>query len=90
MNKFPTITFLEGSLERITYSNAENHYTIAKLKTSKTNNIVTIVGIMAAVNPGQNLKIKGAWETLPDMASSLKLCRMKLFCRQQSTVLEST
>jgi len=64
MNNFPTITFLEGCLERITYFNAENHYTIAKLKTSKTNNIVTIVGTMAVINPGQNLKIKGAWATV--------------------------
>ena len=73
MKKSPTTTFLEGSLERITYSNAENHYTIAKLKTSKTNNIVTIVGTMAAVNPGQNLKIKGAWETHPRYGQQFKI-----------------
>ncbi|MGD9082190.1 MAG: ATP-dependent RecD-like DNA helicase [Desulfobacterales bacterium] len=65
MNKPLPTSFLEGCLERITYFNAENHYTIAKFKTSKTHNIVTIVGTMAAVNPGQTLKIRGAWETHP-------------------------
>jgi len=64
---------LEGCLERITYFNAENHYTIAKLKTSKTHNIVTIVGTMAAVNPGQALKIKGIWETHPRYGQQFKI-----------------
>ena len=73
MNTSPAITFLEGSLERITYSNSENNYTIAKLKTIKTNNIVTIVGILTAVNPGQNLKIKGAWETHPRYGQQFKI-----------------
>lgn len=64
---------LEGCLERITYFNSENHYTIAKLKTSKTNNVVTIVGTMVAVNPGQTLKIKGIWETHPRYGQQFKI-----------------
>ena len=63
MNKSLPINTLEGRLERITYYNAENHYIIAKLKTSKTHNMVTIVGTMAAVNPGQALRVNGTWET---------------------------
>ena len=73
MNKSLPITTLEGCLERITYFNAENHYTIAKLKTSKTNNLVTVVGTMAAANPGQTLKIQGAWETHPKYGQQLKI-----------------
>jgi exodeoxyribonuclease V alpha subunit len=73
MNKSLPINTLEGCLERITYFNAENHYTIAKLKTSKTHNIVTIVGTMAAVNPGQTLKIKGIWETHPRYGQQFKI-----------------
>jgi exodeoxyribonuclease V alpha subunit len=71
-NSLPTNT-LEGSLERITYFNAENQYTIAKLKTSKTRNMVTIVGTMTAVNPGQTLKIKGIWETHPRYGQQFKI-----------------
>ncbi len=73
MNKPLPINTLEGCLERITYFNAENHYTIAKLKTSKTHNIVTIVGTMAAANPGQTLKIKGIWETHPRYGQQFKI-----------------
>ena len=73
MNKSLPTNTLEGCLERITYFNTENHYTIAKLKTSKTHNIVTIVGTMAAVNPGQTLKIKGNWETHPRYGQQFKI-----------------
>ncbi|MGB2930718.1 MAG: ATP-dependent RecD-like DNA helicase [Desulfobacterales bacterium] len=73
MNKSLPTNTLEGCLERITYFNAENHYTIAKLKTSKTHNIVTIVGTMVAVNPGQTLKIKGAWETHPRYGQQFRI-----------------
>jgi exodeoxyribonuclease V alpha subunit len=73
MNKSLPTNTLEGYLERIIYFNAENHYTIAKLKTSKTHNMVTIVGTMAAVNPGQTLKIKGIWETHPRYGQQFKI-----------------
>lgn len=73
MNKSFPITTLEGCIERITYFNAKNHYTIAKLKTNKTHNLVTIVGSMAAVSPGQALKIKGHWETHPKYGQQFKV-----------------
>lgn len=73
MNRPLPTTTLEGELERITYFNAENHYTIAKLKTSKTNNIVTIVGTMPAVKAGQFLKIEGIWETHPKYGQQFKI-----------------
>ncbi|MEJ2657586.1 MAG: ATP-dependent RecD-like DNA helicase [Desulfobacterales bacterium] len=71
-SSFPTTT-LEGELERVTYFNTRNHYTIAKLKTSKTNSIVTIVGTMTAVKTGQFLKVEGTWETHPKYGQQFKI-----------------
>ena len=73
MNSLLPKSTLEGELERITYSNPETHYTIAKLKTSKTHNMVTIVGSMPAVKPGQFLKIEGTWETHPKYGQQFKI-----------------
>jgi exodeoxyribonuclease V alpha subunit len=73
MNRPTPTTILEGELERITYFNAENHYTIAKLKTSKTNSIVTIVGTMSTVKTGQFLKIEGTWEIHPKYGQQFKI-----------------
>ncbi len=67
------ITTLDGHLERITYFNQENYYTIAKLKTDKTRDLVTVVGHMALVSPGQSLRIKGTWETHPKYGQQFKI-----------------
>ena len=67
------MTTLEGHLERITYYNEENHYTIARLKTDSTQTLVTVVGYMPAVSPGEALKIKGTWETHPRYGQQLKI-----------------
>ncbi|MBL0716641.1 MAG: ATP-dependent RecD-like DNA helicase, partial [Desulfosarcina sp.] len=57
------IISLAGHLEHITYCNTENYYTIAKFRAEKTNNLVTIIGYLPYVNPGEALEIKGSWET---------------------------
>ncbi|MFH1992459.1 MAG: helix-hairpin-helix domain-containing protein [Pseudomonadota bacterium] len=68
-----SVTTLEGQLERISYFNAESHYTIATLKTSKTDNLVTVVGPMAGVSAGQGLRLKGTWETHPKYGQQFKI-----------------
>lgn len=64
---------LEGQLERITYHNPENHYTIARLTTSPSEKQLTIVGFMTGINPGQNLKVTGTWETHPKYGQQFKI-----------------
>lgn len=77
MNRSLPTTTLEGELESVTYFNSENHYTIAKLKTSKTNSIVSIVGTMPTVKVGQSLKIEGIWETHPKYGQQFKIISYK-------------
>ncbi len=72
MNKKPVST-LEGRLEHITYHNADNHYTIARLSIPKTNSRVTIVGTMAAVNPGECLTVEGCWEHHPRFGQQFRI-----------------
>ena len=77
MNKPLPTTVLEGELERVTYFNAENHYTVAKLKTSKTNSIVTIIGNMSSVKAGQFLKMEGTWEIHPKYGQQFMISSYK-------------
>lgn len=64
---------IEGNLERITFQNEENHYTIARLATGKSNSMITIVGFMAGVSPGQTLRVCGNWETHPRYGQQFKI-----------------
>jgi len=71
-NNSPPLT-LEGHLERITYFNETTHYTIARMKHPNSGTIVTVVGYMAGVSPGETVKVKGRWETHPRYGQQFKI-----------------
>jgi exodeoxyribonuclease V alpha subunit len=50
---------LEGILERITFFNEENNYTVAKLQSGHSRDLITIVGNLPDPNPGETLRIQG-------------------------------
>ena len=52
---------LQGQIERITYTNNENDFTIARVKVYGQRDLVTVVGNLMAPTPGEILKIRGEW-----------------------------
>jgi len=54
---------IKGILERLTYQNQDNHYTVARLRIAKINDPVTVVGYLAGVFEGESLEISGKWAT---------------------------
>ncbi len=64
---------LLGHIERITFHNRENHYTIARFRVEKTQGLVTILGTMPAPAPGESLKVTGRWETHPRFGPQLRI-----------------
>jgi exodeoxyribonuclease V alpha subunit len=64
---------LQGQIERITYQNEENHYTIARIKVQGQKNLVTIVGNLVSVSPGEVLRLKGAWDRHPKYGEQFKV-----------------
>src|SRR5437588_1122158 len=52
---------VDGVLERITYVNEENGYTVARLKVPHFKKPVTIAGYLPAVNVGEGLRLEGTW-----------------------------
>lgn len=65
MENAPYLTSLEGVVERITYSNQENGYTIARLQPSDDHELVTIVGNLPSLNVGEALRLQGRWSSHP-------------------------
>ncbi|MBW2329920.1 MAG: hypothetical protein JRF30_03085 [Deltaproteobacteria bacterium] len=63
---------LEGHLERIVYFNEENHYTVARLKVRGNPELVTVVGQLAGIAPGEVLKLGGSWEIHPKYGQQFK------------------
>jgi len=60
----PPTAELEGTVERITYQNPSNGYTVLKV-TTRRGAEVTVVGQLGGVNPGETLHLDGFWTTHP-------------------------
>ena len=58
----PPIT-LVGRIERITYYNRENHFTIARLRSNESQRSITIKGTMPDPRIGESIEVRGQWET---------------------------
>ena len=56
---------IQGQVERITFYNKENGYTIARLKIPGNRDLITIVGNLFSIIPGEILKLKGEWKNHP-------------------------
>jgi exodeoxyribonuclease V alpha subunit len=54
-------TTLEGILERVTYVNEENAWSVVRLAVSGKKDLVTVVGNLLGVQPGENLRLRGSW-----------------------------
>lgn len=53
---------LEGVLERITYANEENGYTVARVDTGRGGgDLLTVVGSLLGAQVGESLRMEGRW-----------------------------
>ncbi len=52
---------IEGYLERVTYYNDQNHFTVGRFREQGKARLVTIIGNLAGINPGESLKLMGDW-----------------------------
>ncbi|GAA2318389.1 SF1B family DNA helicase RecD2 [Streptomyces violaceusniger] len=60
------LAVLEGVLERITYANEENGYTVARVDTGRgSGDLLTVVGALLGAQPGESLRMEGRWGSHP-------------------------
>ena len=52
---------LQGILERIVYENPDTGYTVGRLSARDYAELITVVGNLASVNPGESLLLRGEW-----------------------------
>ncbi len=53
---------ISGVVERITFVNPENGFSVIKIKSRGFSELITIVGNMNAINVGSVVKLKGEWK----------------------------
>lgn len=66
MGEAPHFSVLEGVLERITYANEDNGYTVARVDTGRgAGDLLTVVGALLGAQPGESLRMHGRWGSHP-------------------------
>ena len=56
---------LDAVLERITYANEETGYTVARVATDRSGDLLTVVGALLGAQPGESLRLRGRWASHP-------------------------
>jgi exodeoxyribonuclease V alpha subunit len=71
-------TSLSGQIERITFTNEENGFTIARVKVSGRHEPVTVVGTLMAPMPGEILDMRGEWSNHPRFGRQFKVLEYRI------------
>jgi exodeoxyribonuclease V alpha subunit len=56
---------LDAVLERITYANEQTGYTVARVATDRSGDLLTVVGPLLGAQPGESLRLRGRWASHP-------------------------
>jgi exodeoxyribonuclease V alpha subunit len=79
-----TPTELRGQIERITFTNEENGFTIARVKVYGRKELVTVVGHIVNPIPGEIVAMKGEWGRHPKFGEQFKIASCE--CAVPATV----
>src|SRR5258708_4668464 len=70
---------LEGIVERITFYNAENGYTVLRMRPNRLrrgqvgkDGLATVVGALPELQPGESVRFSGAWTSHSDYGSQFR------------------
>ncbi|MHB1356149.1 MAG: SF1B family DNA helicase RecD2 [Anaerolineae bacterium] len=69
---------VEGIVERVTYYSAASGYSVLRLKPSlpaSSDNLITVVGALPEVKPGEHLRLQGEWTTHPEFGRQFRASR---------------
>jgi exodeoxyribonuclease V alpha subunit len=70
-------TNLCGQIEKITFTNEENGFTIARVNLRGSRGVVTVIGTMMAPMAGEILEMRGEWSTHPKFGEQFKILEYK-------------
>ncbi|WP_461210519.1 SF1B family DNA helicase RecD2 [Desulfocurvus sp. DL9XJH121] len=64
---------LKAEVRSITFQNSENGWTVARVVADGEPGLVTVVGVMPQVQPGERLEISGQWKEHPKFGRQLEV-----------------
>jgi len=82
------VSSVQGQIERITFHNEDNGFTILRLKVPGYRELVTLVGNLMAPLPGQVINATGEWTNHPQFGEQFKVIEYKTLVPATVTGIE--
>jgi exodeoxyribonuclease V alpha subunit len=79
---------IEGALERVVFSNEENAWSVVKITVPGHRDAVTAVGNLLGVQPGENLRLTGAWINDPKYGRQFRVASYQTVLPATATGIE--
>lgn len=76
-SKAPPQEQLQGVVERLTYYSEASGYAVARLKTPRTTELITITGSFANIQAGQTLHLEGVWREHPKYGTQFEVSQYR-------------
>lgn len=67
----------QGVVERLTYHSEESGYTVARVKTPLSRELITVVGSFANIQAGQTLHLEGIWRDHPKYGQQFQVTQYR-------------
>ncbi len=64
---------IKAQIERITYNNEENGYTVARVKIFGERRLITVVGSIVSPTPGEVIEMEGNWDNHPQYGEQFRI-----------------
>ncbi|AFZ61213.1 ATP-dependent RecD-like DNA helicase [Anabaena cylindrica FACHB-243] len=77
INAYAPQETITGVVERLTFYSEESGYTVARLTRSNSQDLTTIVGSFANIQPGQTLQLTGFWRDHPQYGPQFQVTNYK-------------
>ena len=71
-SKTPPADGLSGLVERVTFHNEDTGFAVLKVKVKGRRDLVPVVGVVAAISPGEWITAEGHWERNRDHGMQLR------------------
>ncbi|MBI3361543.1 MAG: ATP-dependent RecD-like DNA helicase [Chloroflexi bacterium] len=66
---------LEGTVERITFFNPDNGYSVLRMTPARGGELVTVIGNLPEINPGEHLRLEGEWTAHAEYGRQFKAAK---------------
>src|SRR5215210_338346 len=86
--KAPPTSSLDGVLERVVFSNEENAWSVVKIVVLGRQDLVTAVGNLLGVQPGESLRLQGEWIDDPKYGRQFKVASYRTVAPSTVTGIE--